>query len=205
MKKLFLLFLFVIQTAFIFATGNEVSMVSYEQNWLDLEGTIALKNNTDKEVKRVTFIITYLDMEGNQLDYREFDEPVNIKPGMTKKINIEPYERDRHYSYYKSEAASVNPHKFNIEYKLLSTYSNDYSNEQKETGYYANGVSLALMFIMLFVVTAYIGLFAVIAAMAKKRNRSALAWVALSLFINPIITIIVLAIVGEATDNRERY
>ncbi len=72
MKKLFLFILFIVQVAFVSAVDNEVSMVSYEQNWIDDQGTIALKNNTDNEVMSVSFMITYLDMNGNQLDYKEF-------------------------------------------------------------------------------------------------------------------------------------
>ena len=50
--------------------GNQaVSMVSYEQRWLDSEGTIALRNNTATDIHNVKFIITYLDMSGEQLDY----------------------------------------------------------------------------------------------------------------------------------------
>ena len=72
MKRLFITFVcsLVLSMAFAF-DKNDVTMVSYEQGWSDDNGTIALRNNTDKEVKRVTFEITYLDMKGNALDYEE--------------------------------------------------------------------------------------------------------------------------------------
>lgn len=247
MKKLFLFILFIVQVAFVSAVDNEVSMVSYEQNWIDDQGTIALKNNTDNEVMSVSFMITYLDMNGNQLDYKEFKKPVNIKPGLTKKINIEAYEHSRYYSYYKSEAAFSNPKKFDVKYKLLSVnFYNKVENgqttrskknnlvEQKTSAItkeitdkesterlvitegFEKGISeqeeterkegnYIYMFVLMFALTAYLGLFALIAAMANNRNRSAIGWVVFALFFNPIITIIILSIIGESSSDKERY
>lgn len=58
--------------------NDAVSMVSYEQRWLDYNGTIALKNNTDTDIHNVNFIITYLDMSGQPLDYEEYTVEVDI-------------------------------------------------------------------------------------------------------------------------------
>lgn len=99
-------------------TLNAVTMVSYEQRWLDHEGTLALKNNTNKDIHHVSFRITYLDMDGNPLDYEDYSKKTSIAPGMTKKVNIPAYECDRHYSYYLSEAVPGNPHKFKIRFEL---------------------------------------------------------------------------------------
>ena len=80
MKRLFVTFVcsLVLSMAFAF-DKNDVTMVSYEQGWSDDNGTIALRNNTDKEVKRVTFEITYLDMKGNALDYEEASSIFSLK------------------------------------------------------------------------------------------------------------------------------
>lgn len=51
---------------------KDIIMVSYEQGWLDSSGTLALRNNSNEEIKNVVFLITYLDMSGNELDYEEF-------------------------------------------------------------------------------------------------------------------------------------
>ena len=53
---------------------KDITMVSYEQGWLDSEGTLALKNNSSEEVKNVVFLITYLDMSGNELDYKSLPD-----------------------------------------------------------------------------------------------------------------------------------
>ena len=60
---------------------KDITMVSYEQGWLDSSGTLALKNNSSEEVKNVVFLITYLDMSGKELDYEEFSKRVSIAFG----------------------------------------------------------------------------------------------------------------------------
>ena len=65
-------------------TLNAVTMVSYEQRWLDSEGTLALKNNTNEDIFNVKYRITYLDMKGNPLDYEEYTSDIDVAPGMTK-------------------------------------------------------------------------------------------------------------------------
>lgn len=53
---------------------KDITMVTYEQGWMDTNGALSLKNNTGVEVKNVVFLITYLDMSGNELDYEEFNK-----------------------------------------------------------------------------------------------------------------------------------
>lgn len=74
---------------------KDITMVTYEQGWMDTNGALSLKNNTGVEVKNVVFLITYLDMSGNELDYEEFNKSVSIAPGKTKKIDIPAYEQER--------------------------------------------------------------------------------------------------------------
>ena len=117
MKRIFLLILAsalstICTVALPKGKVDAVTMESYEQNWDDNVGTIALKNNTNQDIYNVTFQLTYLDMSGKQLDYEEFSQNVNIAPGMTKKINITAYESSRDYSYYKSEAEYLHPKRF---------------------------------------------------------------------------------------------
>lgn len=82
---------------------KDITMVSYEQSWLDSSGTLALKNNSSEEIKNVIFLITYLDMSGNELDYQEFTRRVSIASGKTKKLDIPAYEHSRNYHYYKTK------------------------------------------------------------------------------------------------------
>lgn len=52
----------------------------------------------------MTFRITYLDMKGREMDYEDYSLKVDIAPGLTRKVDVDAYENDRYYSYYKSEA-----------------------------------------------------------------------------------------------------
>lgn len=73
---------------------KDITMVTYEQGWMDMNGTLSLKNNTGVEVKNVVFLITYLDMSGNELDYEEFNKLVSIAPGKTKRSTFRPTNRN---------------------------------------------------------------------------------------------------------------
>ncbi len=196
--------------------SQAVSMVSYEQGWSDSEGTIALKNNTTTDIHNVKFIITYLNMSGEQLDYEEFFVNVDIAPGKTKKVDIPAYEHDRYYSYYKSEAISGNSHKFKIRYELKEYNTqnpNEHITEPKFLGEYDEDLDVAnhqqgneWMYILLAIVIGLIaigisvGLYVLVAVMAKKRNRNVVLWVLLSLIGTPLLVIIILACIGSADD-----
>ncbi len=203
----------------IFAADKDsqaVNMVSYEQGWLDTEGTIALKNNTTTDIHNVKFIITYLNMSGEPLDYEEYFVNVDIAPGKTKKVDIPAYEHERDYSYYKSEARYGNPHKFKIKYELkdyniqnsskpinksddLDEYDEDFDiiqQQQENVGMYM----LLAIIIGLIVIGISVGLYVLVAVMAKKRNRNVVLWVLLSLIGTPLLMIIILACIGNADD-----
>lgn len=201
--------------------NDAVSMVSYEQNWSDDNGSIALKNNTDTDIYNVKFIITYLDMSGQPLDYEEYTVKVDIAPGMTRKADIPAYEHDRHYSYYKSNALE-DTHRFKIKYELkgyniqnpdkvisdnedLSIYDEDFeaavSHAHDNVGWY---VLLAII-VSLFILGIGIGLYVLVAVMAKKRNRNVVLWVLLSLVGTPLLMIIILLCIGDADENNESF
>lgn len=201
--------------------NNAITMVSYEQGWLDNEGTIALKNNTTTDIHNAKFIITYLDMSGKPLDYEEFTVKIDIAPGMTRKVNIPAYEHNRQYSYYKSEAVPSNPHKFKIEYELKDyniqnldeTLSNDedliYDNNFVPTDHHSqNNVGLYVLLIIVasvFILGIGIGLYVLVAVMAKKRNRNVVLWILLSLFGTPLIMAIILLVIGDADEDSENF
>lgn len=85
---------------------NAVTMVSFEQRYNDYQSTIALRNNTSEQIHNVAFLIRYLDMKGNDLDYQEYKYDIEIAPGMTKKLNLPAYEHSRSYHYYKNAVPS---------------------------------------------------------------------------------------------------
>ncbi len=218
-SRMIMCFLGCLLSLIIFAADKDsqaVNMVSYEQGWLDTEGTIALKNNTTTDIHNVKFIITYLNMSGEPLDYEEYFVNVDIAPGKTKKVDIPAYEHERDYSYYKSEARYGNPHKFKIKYELkdyniqnsskpinksddLDEYDEDFDiiqQQQENVGMYM----LLAIIIGLIVIGISVGLYVLVAVMAKKRNRNVVLWVLLSLIGTPLLMIIILACIGNADD-----
>ena len=42
-----------------------VTMVRYEQNWNDTEGTLSLRNHTKQTIRNVRFRLCYFDMSGH--------------------------------------------------------------------------------------------------------------------------------------------
>ena len=217
MKKILFIisFLFVfIASSFAQIKGNEISMVSYEQRWLDNEGTLALKNNTSEDIRSVTFQITYLDMSGNALDYEEFTRSVNIAPGMTKKVDIPAYEHDRNYHYYKSENSPLGSPAFKVKFELkgynsavtekedhkLSDAFSSYSLDQKDRDDSDLTNPLITLIFVLFVLGVWAGMYIIVAVMAHNRDRSVVIWVLLSIIASPLLMIIILLIVGK--DNR---
>ena len=209
----------------IFAGNNDITMVSYEQSWLDSEGTIALKNNTNKEIKNVSFQITYLDMEGNELDYEDFSKKVTIAPGKTKKLDIPAYEHSRNYHYYKTKDIYGHP-AFKIKFKLKGYDTNRTSKKSKTIKKYKNEVNsnktlsddssynsglkfydsefkyiIIGIVILIFALGIGVGSYVLVAVMAQRRNRNVALWILLSFIASPLLIIIILLCIGD--ENRE--
>ena len=198
---------------------KDITMVSYEQGWLDSEGTLALKNNSSEEVTNVVFLITYLDMSGNELDYEEFTRRISIAPGMTRKLDIPAYEHDRNYHYYKSENMPGGSPSFKIKFKLkdynvedevveesiddnpFSTY--DYDRSSENEGLYL--MMIIAIVGVLCVIGITVGLYVLVAVMAQKRNRSVVVWVLLSLLATPLLMIIILLAIGKNENYIENH
>ncbi len=182
-------------------TLNAVTMVSYEQGWLDDEGTLALKNNTNENIYNVTYRITYLDMKGNPLDYEEYTSEIEVAPGMTKKVNIPAYEHDRSYSYYNSEASLSQPHRFKIKFEVQAYNTPDAEKNSHSGGSRASGIPNIIMIICLvaglFAFGAYMGMYVLVVVMANRRNRNAALWVLVSIFATPLLAIILLLCLGK--------
>lgn len=174
-------------------TVNALRMVSYEQTWLDNQGTLALKNNTKHTIYNVRYRLTYFDMKGNPMDYKDFYTEIEIAPGMTKKVNVEGYECDRNYSYYLSEAYPDHPKKFKVCYETLA-YNH---TEPLHFAYHSN---VLMIIIMLFVLAGYVGFYVLVAIMAQRRNRSVALWLLLSFIATPILVILILLVIGKAPE-----
>lgn len=210
MKRYYLLFWFLTFIVPVcIASTDDVTMVSYEQGWLDDRGTIALRNNTNEEIRNVAFQITYLDMSGKALDYEEFKKSVSIAPGMTRKIDISAYEHDRFYHYYKSENKPGGSPSFKIEYKLLGynteeiktddDLSGDYRHDESE-GFNSlfEGFWLFALLAAILCIGIAVGLYVLVAVMAQQRHRNVVVWILLSMLASPLIMVIILLCIGDS-------
>lgn len=207
-----LLSLFLIVSAFAAKKNleNDITMVSYEQSWLDDNGTLALKNNTNEPVFNVVYTITYLDMSNNELDYETFSSDVNIDPGRTRKIDIPAYEHERHYHYYKTKENLGYP-TFKIKFTLKDynvakedKYEEgegyDYYNYNSNVDVDDDNTTFSFLFyiiLLIFAIGASIGFYVLVAVMAQKRNRNVAVWVLLSIIATPLLMIIILLIIGD--------
>jgi len=200
---------------------KDITMVSYEQSWRDSEGTLALKNNTNEDIKNVVFVITYLDMSGQELDYQEFAEDIDIAPGMTRKLDIPAYEHDRSYHYYKSENSPTGSPSFKIKFQLKDYNTLVESVDESDINvipelelpphmeqgddYHNDGLFLLLVgIVFLFVIGISIALYIIVALMAKNRNRNVVLWVLLSIIASPLLIILILLAIGNDETAGER-
>ncbi len=212
MKRRFLIMISLLFVAIAsFAVNkDDVTMVSYEQAWSDIYGTLALKNNTSEKVHNVKFMITYLDMSGTELDYKEFVKDVEIEPGKTKKLDIPAYEYSRSYYYYKSEGG-YNHTSFKIKYELKDFNVKSVEKKKKHKSTFkdsdevetSDAIAMVLMLIvMIMMLGAVIGLYILVAVLAKKRNRNVVVWILLSIISTPLLMALVLLVIGKAEDSQ---
>lgn len=178
-----------------------VNMVSYEQSWLDSKGTIALKNNTSEEIHNLTFVLEYLDMQGNPMDYETFSYNIDIAPGMTKKLDVPAYEHSRRYHYYKTKDEFGNP-AFKLRYELKGYNSpevegshviKDYPNRTDNDTMF----SIIAIIVVIIFLGIYVGLYVLVAVMAQRRNRNPVIWLLLSFIATPLLICIILLAIGH--------
>lgn len=217
MKKYIVLLLLSVVSLFSFAQNNAVTMEGFSQGWLDHEATIRLKNNTNEDIENVGFVLTYYDMNGTMLDYKEFAIDVDIAPGMTKAIDIDAFEHNRDASYYKSESKITEPYKFDVKFELKGYNMDKDSDDAEVDGFYTKhhkdndfnaetGMIVGGAFLFAFIIIAIgIAINIIPAVMAKHRGRNPILWFLLGIVTTPILTIILLLILGNDTSGEEHY
>lgn len=199
--------------AAVAAESPAIDMVSYEQSWLDYVGTIALKNNTSEEIHNLTFVLEYLDMKGNPMDYETFSYDINIAPGMTKKLDIPAYEPNRNYQYYKTqdefgrhpafklryELKAYNSHEVENSESIIASGYDDRTDEIDETNETNNDAILPIvfLFVILIFLGIYVGIYVLVAVMAQRRNRNPVIWLLLSFIATPLLICIILLAIGK--------
>jgi uncharacterized protein HemX len=100
--------------------ANAVTMVSYTHTWLEETAKLSLRNNTDQTITKLSARITYYDMNGNMLDYRDIIKDITIEPKMSRSIQIPGFGTDEHYAYYKSDTFYSQQRKYKVQFELKS-------------------------------------------------------------------------------------
>lgn len=100
--------------------SNAVTMVSYTHTWLEETAKISLKNNIDKTITKISARISYYDMSGNMLDYKDITKEITIEPQMSRAVTIAGFGADEHYAYYKSDTFYSQQRKYKVKFELRS-------------------------------------------------------------------------------------
>lgn len=119
MKKKLLFIVWGLMSLSLMAQQKEaVTMVKFEQSWLDSEASISLRNNTQAVIETIRFQLVFYDMDGQQIDYKKYTLNKSIDPGMARIFKIPAFQPDRQYHYYRTKESLGFP-LFKVKYKLL--------------------------------------------------------------------------------------
>ena len=173
--------------------ANDVTMVSYVQGRGDSEGKLALKNNTEVVIMDVVFQLTYLDKSGTPLDSVDFKEWVYADPGKTAVLDIPAYQFER--DDYRSGNNSSDSLDFKVEFELKDFNTDSLAVKGSDKSSLVS--FLEAMFLIASALAIWIVLYYLVAVMAIKRNRSVIKWLLLTFLITPLLTALILLVVGE--------
>lgn len=205
----------LVGTAAAMAQTAGVSMTKFEQTFLDSQAAIALRNNLPDTVYSVTYSLEFLSSKGVPEDFQEYTSKVTIPPGMTKKVEIPAYCHDRDYEYYKTSQSGGYYPTFKVNYKYISADTvrpkkaamRSMATEPAATATDSSespqqpGLSSIIMWLgLFFAITFVIGMYVLVAQMARNRGRNAAVWVALSLFLSPLLVMFILLIAGRSNN-----
>ena len=184
-----------------------VTAGTYEHDPGLSDAYIGLKNNTNYAIKSLSFQISYFDMDGNQLDYEDFNTHTAIEPGLAKEpLRQSWYMRDFKIKFRLKE---VNGKEVNGDWQIPSKDKDIEPTTRpanppippayERTSGFSGLMMVIIMGIPLLGILA--GLYVLVASMAKRRNRSAALWVIIALVSTPVLAAVILLCIGSDTRN----
>lgn len=205
MKKL-LTFLLLLLPLFVFAQESKLTMVRYSQDQNAVNASISIRNNTNEEIKNFRMRITYLNTNNIELDYKDIKIAEPIAPKKTKEFKIGGFGWNEGYYFYKSRRDYYGANRpFKVKTELLG-YNEVENNAEQEDEFGLNRKNDAFdegaMFFTIFIILSAIFFIfnAIPISMAQSRGRNAALWFLLSVVTTPILTIILLLILGDRKD-----
>ena len=94
-------------------------LAGYEHNYLSPIASFAVRNNTQRKVSEFKVRITYYDMRGQVLDYKDITKKTLIEPGMVRVVNVPGYAWEEKYVFHTSKEANLGK-KYRVSFDLLS-------------------------------------------------------------------------------------
>lgn len=205
-----------------------VTVGTYEHDPGLSDAYIGLKNNTNGTITSLSFQISYFDMDGNQLDYEDFNTNTAIEPGLAKKVKIpanEPLRQSWHMRDFKikfrlkavngkavsgswqSPSKDIEPTQeieptYSVNSPTVSTDSSAKPSRGRSFGDVIGMISGTLIVILM--ISIIVAMYVLVVQLAKRYNRSAILWLIISLIITPVLVVIILHCIGSDTRNLPR-
>lgn len=82
--------------------------------------TFFINNGSDKTLKSIELEITYQGTNGKQLHKRKVEIDQTVPAGETRKIDIQSWDKQKHFHYAKSDAGKNGSAPYTVRFKILS-------------------------------------------------------------------------------------
>jgi len=94
-------------------------LAGYEHDYLTAKARFSVRNNTQRKVSEFKIRITYYDMRGQMLDYKDITKKMLIEPGMARAVEVMGYAWEEKYVFHTSKNAHLGK-KYKVSFDLLS-------------------------------------------------------------------------------------
>lgn len=197
-----------------------VTMTGFEQNRSGLSSNVTLCNNTQQVIHEVSFRIIYYNMQGTQIDYKDYKEKVNIDIGMSKAVEIEPFGNYGNYVYYDQknkwdkeniifkvgfQLKSVNGKPTNdqtVQQLKPATETDEQETDEQESSDAPLFAGLTMgMCILLWIIGLALssGWFVAVVILARNYGQNPWIWILVSFVLSPLIAFLLILAFGHRT------